>query len=93
MISFSYSFTQAAKLLDTKPKKFIEYLVKHRYIYRDGNSKFQAYSQYISRDLFVIVEFLNHKTGFRGYQTRITEKGRVYFSNKIENDNSFKHEQ
>ena len=73
------NFREAAKQLSVPPKKFVTFLIDHKYIYRDKKGKLQPYQQYVESGLFNIKECVNEKTGWGGTQTLITPKGRETF--------------
>lgn len=73
------NFREAAKQLGVPPKKFVTFLLDHKYIYRDKKGKLQPYQQYVESGLFDIKECVNEKTGWGGTQTLITPKGRETF--------------
>ena len=73
------NFREAAKQLSVPPKKFVTFLLDHKYIYRDKKGKLQPYQQYVESGLFDIKECVNEKTGWGGTQTLITPKGRETF--------------
>ena len=67
-----------AKALGVKQKEFINYLLEHGYIYRDTKGTLFPYAEK-NDGLFEIKECYNEKTGWKGYQTLITPKGRETF--------------
>ena len=73
------NFREAAKQLGVPPKKFVTFLIDHKYIYRDKKGKLQPYQQYVESGLFNLKECVNEKTGWGGTQTLITPKGRETF--------------
>ena len=73
------NFREAAKQLSVHPKKFVTFLLDHKYIYRDKKGKLQPYQQYVESGLFNLKECVNEKTGWGGTQTLITPKGRETF--------------
>lgn len=73
------NFRETAKLLDVPPKKFVTFLLKRKYVYRDKKNKLQPYQQHIDKGLFVLKESVNDKTGWSGTQPLITPKGRETF--------------
>ena len=72
------SFRETAKALKIKEKKFINFLLNHKYIFRDKKGKLQPFADK-NQGLFEIKETLNEKTGWCGTQTLITPKGRETF--------------
>lgn len=72
------NFRDTAKQLGVKEKAFINFLIDHKYIYRDkrGNLKPMAGK---SDGLFEVKESYNEKTQWSGTQTLITPKGRETF--------------
>lgn len=72
------NFRETAKQLDVGEKKFIQYLVEHKYIYRDKRGKLMPYADK-NDGLFEIKESFNEKTKWSGTQTLVTPKGRETF--------------
>lgn len=73
------NFRETAKQLGVPPKKFVTFLLEHKYIYRDNKGKLQPYQTYAESGLFDLKECVNTKTGWGGSQTLITPKGRETF--------------
>lgn len=72
-------FRDSAKLLNIPERKFINWLLDNKYIYRNRKNVLCAYSDYIP-ELFEAKEYINdNKTGS---QTLITVKGRQLFLTK-----------
>lgn len=71
------NFRDSAKELHIKERKFINWLLENKYVYRDNKNKLKPYSKYVESGLFEIKEFGNTK--FAGTQTLITPKGRETF--------------
>lgn len=72
------NFRETAKQLNIKEKKFIGFLIDHKYIYRDKRGKLMPYADK-NNGLFEIKETYNEKTEWSGTQTLITPKGRETF--------------
>lgn len=72
------NFRDTAKLLKVKQRKFVDFLLTKKYIYRDKKGKLTPFAQY-DGDLFEIKETKNDKTKWAGTQTLITPKGRETF--------------
>lgn len=72
------NFRETAKQLGIKEKKFIGFLIDHKYIYRDKRGKLMPYADK-NNGLFEIKETFNEKTEWSGTQTLITPKGRETF--------------
>ena len=72
------SFRETAKALGIKEKKFITFLLEHKYIFRDKKGKLQPFADK-NKDLFEMKESYNEKTKWTGTQTLITPKGRETF--------------
>lgn len=72
------SFRETAKQLDVKEKVFINFLLEHKYIYRDKKGKIMPYAEK-NNGLFEIKETFNEKTNRSGTQTLVTPKGRETF--------------
>ena len=72
------SFRDTAKQLEVGEKKFIKFLMEHKFIYRDKKGKLTPYADK-NRRLFEVKETFNEKTNWSGTQTLITPKGRETF--------------
>jgi anti-repressor protein len=72
------SFRDTAKLLNVKQRRFIDFLLDKKYVYRDKKGKLTPFAQY-DNNLFEIKESKNEKTAWAGTQTLITPKGRETF--------------
>ena len=72
------SFRETAKQLEVKEKVFINFLLEHKYIYRDKKGKIMPYAEK-NNGLFEIKETFNEKTNWSGTQTLVTPKGRETF--------------
>ena len=72
------SFRETAKLLGIKPKRFTDFLLDHKYIYRDKKGKLMPVENR-NRGYFEVKETMNEKTQWSGTQTLVTLKGREYF--------------
>lgn len=72
------NFRETAKELGIAPKKFVQFLLEHKYIYRDQKGKLLPHE---SRNdgLFEVKETYNEKTKWSGTQTLVTPKGRETF--------------
>lgn len=71
-------FRETAKALKIKEKKFVNFLLEHKYVYRDKKGKLQPYADK-NNGLFEMKETINEKTKWVGTQTLITPKGRETF--------------
>lgn len=69
---------ETAKTLGIKEKVFVNFLLDHKYIFRDKKGKLQPFAEK-NKGLFEIKETKNDKTGWVGTQTLITPKGRETF--------------
>lgn len=72
------SFRETAKLLGIKPKRFTDFLLDRKYIYRDKKGKLMPVESR-NRGYFEVKETMNEKTQWSGTQTLVTLKGREYF--------------
>lgn len=72
------NFRETAKQLEVPPKKFVEFLLEKKYIYRDRRGKLMPYENK-NNGLFELKECFNDKTQWSGTQTLITPKGRETF--------------
>lgn len=73
------NFRETAKQLGVPPKKFVQFLLDRKYIYRDQRGKLMPYAQHASAGLFEVKEQVNEKTQWAGTQTLVTPKGRETF--------------
>ena len=72
------NFRETAKQLGIKEKTFIQFLIDHKYLYRDKRGKLMPYADK-NNGLFEVKECFNDKTQWSGTQTLITPKGRETF--------------
>ena len=72
------NFRETAKQLGIKEKTFIQFLIDHKYLYRDKRGKLMPYADK-NNGLFEVKECFNDKTQWSGTQTLITPKGRDTF--------------
>lgn len=72
------SFRETAKQLQVKERAFVDFLIKHKYVYRDRKGKLMPYAEK-NGGLFEVKECVNEKTAWSGTQTLITPKGRETF--------------
>ena len=72
------SFRETAKELDVPQKKFVQFLLDKKYIYRDKKGKLMPYAAK-NDGLFEVKETFNEKTQWSGTQTLVTPKGRETF--------------
>ncbi len=72
------SFRDTAKELGIKEKRFIAFLIDHKYLYRDKKGRLTPYADK-NDGLFELKECYNEKTDWRGTQTLVTPKGRETF--------------
>ena len=72
------NFRETAKELGIPPKKFINFLLEHKYIYRDKRGKLLP-TESKNNGLFEVKETYNDKTQWSGTQTFVTPKGREAF--------------
>lgn len=72
------NFRETAKEIGVPPKKFVEFLVSKKYVYRDKKGKLLPYENK-NDGLFEVKETFNDKTQWSGTQTLITPKGRETF--------------
>jgi len=72
------NFRETAKELGVPPKKFTQFLIEHKYIYRDKRGKLLPYENK-NKGLFEVKECTNDKSGWSGVQTLVTPKGRETF--------------
>lgn len=72
------NFRETAKELGIAPKRFINWLVEQKYLYRDKKGKLLPYEGK-NTGLFEIKEQYNPKTEWSGVQTLVTPKGRETF--------------
>ena len=71
-------FRETAKQLGIPPKKFVNWLIEHKYLYRDKKGKLLAYENK-NNGLFELKECVNERTQWAGVQTLVTPKGRETF--------------
>ena len=72
------NFRETAKQLEVPPKRFVDFLLEKKYVYRDKKGKLLPYEGKNS-GLFEVKETFNEKTQWSGTQTLITPKRRETF--------------
>lgn len=72
------NFRDTAKELGVKEKDFVNFLIDHKYIYRDQNKKLKPYADK-NKGLFEIKEYASKYSDHAGLQTLITPRGRETF--------------
>ena len=72
------NFRETAKQLSIKERAFVDFLIMHKYVYRDKRGKLMPYAEK-NNGLFEMKECFNEKTNWSGTQTLITPKGRETF--------------
>lgn len=72
------NFRETAKQLGIPPKRFVNWLIEHKYLYRDKKGKLLAYENK-NNGLFELKECVNERTQWAGVQTLVTPKGRETF--------------
>lgn len=72
------NFRETAKQMNIPPKKFVDFLLEKKFIYRDRKGKLLPYEDK-NGGLFEVKECFNDKTQWSGVQTLVTPKGRETF--------------
>ena len=72
------NFRETANQLGVPQKKFIDFLLERKYLYRDKRGKLMPYADK-NDGLFEMKECFNDKTKWAGTQTLVTPKGRETF--------------
>lgn len=72
------NFRETAKELGVPPKKFVQFLIDKKYLYRDKKGKLLPFEGK-NGGLFEVKETFNEKTQWSGTQTLVTPKGREVF--------------
>lgn len=72
------NFRETAKELGVPPKKFVQFLIDKKYLYRDKKGKLLPFEGK-NGGLFEVKETFNEKTRWSGTQTMVTPKGRETF--------------
>lgn len=72
------NFRETAKLLEIPPKRFVQFLLEKKFIYRDQKGKLLPFENR-NEGYFEIKECVNEKTQWSGTQTLVTPKGREAF--------------
>jgi len=73
------SFRVTAKELKVRERAFVNYLIQHKYIYKDKKGQLMPYANHVDNGLFVIKECVSEWSDWKGTQTLITPKGRATF--------------
>ena len=72
------NFRETAKELKVPPRKFVQFLLDKKYLYRDKKGKLHPFEAK-NDGLFEVKECVNEKTQWSGTQTLVTPKGRETF--------------
>lgn len=72
------NFRETAKLLEVPPKKFVDFLLEKKFLYRDKRGKLLPMENR-NDGYFQVKECVNEKTKWSGTQTLVTPKGREAF--------------
>ena len=72
------NFRETAKELKVPPRKFVQFLLDKKYLYRDKKGKLLPFEAK-NDGLFEVKECVNEKTQWSGTQTLVTPKGRETF--------------
>ena len=72
------SVEETAKELHIGERKFVRFLIKKKYLYRDKKGKLQPYSNYVG-DLFTLKECFDEDAGWKWLQLFVTPKGKETF--------------
>lgn len=75
------SLSQFVKECGIGRKKFIDYLLDNKYLFRNKRGTLMPYAEYTNK-LFAVKEYVADN-GYGGIQTLITPEGRNYFLNEI----------
>lgn len=70
---------ETAKQLCIKQNRFVNFLLEHKYMYRDKKGRLTPYAKHIDSGLFELKECYDEKTSWKGTQPLITPKGRETF--------------
>lgn len=70
------NFRDTAKELQVGPKKFVDWLLERKFVYRDQKGKLKPYAQHVP-DLFKLKEW--ERNGKADVQTLVTPKGKETF--------------
>lgn len=72
------NFRETAKQMGVPPKRFVDFLLEKKYVYRDKRGKLLP-REGKNNGLFEVKECFNEKTQWSGTQTLVTPKGRETF--------------
>lgn len=72
------NFRETAKQMGVPPKRFVDFLLEKKYVYRDKRGKLLPREDK-NNGLFEVKECFNEKTQWSGTQTLVTPKGREAF--------------
>lgn len=73
------SFRTTANELGIRQKVFINWLLEHKYVYREPGGTLLPYARHLEDGLFVVKECKSERNKWAGTQTLITPKGRETF--------------
>lgn len=77
-----------AKELSIGERKFVNFLIKNKYVYRGGDGKLKPYAEYAEsgKGLFVLKDTQNNRNGWTGVQMFVTPKGKETFRLLLERE-------
>lgn len=73
------NFRETAKQLKVPQRKFVDFLLANKYVYRDPGGKLQPYQRHVERGLFAMKEYTIKKMKWSGVRMLITPIGREHF--------------
>ncbi len=80
------SFRDTAKELKIGERRFIDWLIEQRYVYRDQKRELKPYADRLQKGLFEMKEYNAQYSDHAGTQTLITPRGRETFRLLLEGE-------
>lgn len=80
------SFRDTAKELKIGERRFIDWLIERRYVYRDQKRELKPYADRLQKGLFEMKEYNAQYSDHAGTQTLITPRGRETFRLLLEGE-------
>ena len=72
-----------AKELDIPERKFVQYLLRHRYLYRAPSGRLMPYAYYYNKGFFIVRDFHLKNSPDCGQYTLFTAIGKKHFMDKV----------
>ena len=77
-LKHSTNLRTTAKELDVPERRFVQFLIERRFVYRTASGNVLPYANVKNTGLFCVKDYCNH--GHTGSYTLVTPKGKLYFA-------------